>query len=281
MGTYSMLNKMTEINDELLDLKDFIVKNHQKVLKVQEEKFKKLDEIYGDKARLNEVERISLKSKKNVDESVKRINKALKSVEKVKREIKKILEDQNEAFKKSMKKSDKAEKERRKTFKKEAVKHFEKLDKKIKRFKKDNSAFEEEFREEFNKLSEKTERSLKYVKDLNREFGADVKRRVDNIDKFTVSKLTEFYDAYKDYEKAMQSQVHQIDAHLKKRFTKEREMLDERLDRIAQVINQFYELYYNKVSKNDLRVYQRAIDEIEKRLERLESGLYARESENI
>ena len=276
-----MLNKITEINDELLDLKDSIVKNHQEILKTQREKFKKLDEIYGDKARLNQVERTSLNSKKNVDEAVKRIEKTLKSVEKLKREAKKILTKQGEAFKKSMKKADKAERERRKLFKQESARHFDKLDKKIKKFNKDNSEFEEEFTQEFNKLAERTKKSLKYVKKLNNEFGSDIKRRVDNIDKFTVAKLTEFYDSYKVYEKSLHKQVSQIDEHLRKRFRQEKESLDERLDRIVEVINQFYDLYYSKVSKNDLRVYQRSIDELEKRLERLESRLYVRESENI
>jgi hypothetical protein len=281
MSNYSMLNKITELNDDLLDLKQDIIKNHQETLNSQKTNFKKLDKIYADKTELNEVERVAEKSKKKVERVVKHIDKTIKEVERVEQHVKRILREQETTFKNLMKKADQAESKRRKTFKKETVKHFKKLDEKIQKFNIDNSEFKQEIQTTHKKFEEKAKTSISKIKKINREFGTDVTRKIGTIDAFTVEKLSEFYKAYQTYEKSMQQQVLQADEHLQKRFAQEKLNLDEKLQRIVQVVNQFYEMYYQKVSKDELRTYQNMIDALEKRIEQLEKCAYAKEQQGL
>ncbi|MBR9678924.1 MAG: hypothetical protein GON13_01525 [Nanoarchaeota archaeon] len=277
MGTYSMLNKITELNDELLDLKHDILKNHQETLNNQTKNFKKLDKIYANKTELNEFERYAEKSDKKVEHVIKQLDKTISNAKKLKENVEKLLKEQETTFKKLMNEASQAEIKRKKTFKQETVKHFKKLDEKIQKFNIDNTDFEKEMQLTQKKNEEITKESIKKIRKINREFGSDIVRKIGNIDAFTVEKLSEFYKAYQTYEKAMQQQVLQADEHLQKRFAQEKMIIDEKLQRIVQVVNQFYEMYYQKVSKDELRVYQRTIDELEKRIEQLEKGVYARE----
>lgn len=270
MGTYSMLNKITELNDELLDLKELIIRNQTELLKEQEKKFQHVDKIYADKVLMEKIKHHAHQADKNSGKSVRQVEKALESVEKLKQDINKIIKEYEAEFDKTINNINSNAKKQNKNFGEESVKHFEKLDEKIRGFNVDNADFKNGLKNTFKKLEGETLKSINIIKKINRKFGTDVTRKVDNINAFTVEKLREFYEGNKTNEKYMQEQIFKIDEHVRELFAKEKQSLNEYLNRMVEVINQFYELYYSKVSKDELRVYQRAIDELEKRIEQLE-----------
>ncbi len=278
MANYSMLNKLTELNDELLDLRNSIASSRLELLKHQEKIFRKMGKSYADKVLVEESKDASVKAVKKSEESLKSVNKVLAEFEKFKADVESNIKKSRTQFNKLISGVEAAESERDKSFKTKSKEHLKKIDDKISGFSIDNTDFKAELVKRFDSMEAENTRVIESIKNYNTKLSSEIKKKVTDIDDFTVSKMSEFYDSNKKFEKFMQEQVLKIDEELRKRFANEKSGVESEFRKIVEVINQFYEMYYSKVGKDELRVYQSAIDSIEKRLERLEG---VREYENV